>query len=350
MTDISDINVKDTMLFVLPVGIVLLGLLLGFLTRRVMLNRLFKADRSTRSRSVANEVLIATVRGPMVLWFFVGALLIAVKFIPTEDHLKVFLQNFLAILVIALITWAIAQIAAGIVSGMAEHSHIPAASLMTYLTKMVVLIMGFLVILQTFGVSITPILTALGVGGLAVALALQPTLTNLFAGIQILAARQLTPGDYVKLASGEEGYVVDVTWRHTTLRQLSHNIIVVPNSQIASTITVNYHLPASELSVTVQVGVAYGSDLEHVERVTIEVGREVMRGVEGGVPKFEPYIRYQSFGDSSINFAVTLHAKEFKSQFFVKHEFLKRLYKRYESEGIEIPYPTRVIYVQNDKG
>lgn len=341
-------NIKDAMLFVLPLGIILIGLLLGFLTRRVMLKYLFNADRSTPSRSVANDVLIATVRGPMVFWFFVGALLIAVKFIPTEDHLKEFLQNFLAILVISLITWAIAQLASAIVSGMAEQSHIPAASLMTYLTKMIVLIMGLLVILQTFGVSITPILTALGVGGLAVALALQPTLTNLFAGIQILAARQLSPGDYIKLASGEEGYVVDVTWRHTTLRQLSNNVVVVPNSHIASTITVNYHLPAAELSLSIPIGVGYGSDLDQVERVTIEVGREVMREVEGGVPKYEPYIRYQTFGDSSINFTINLRAKEFRSQFFVKHEFLKRLYKRYRSEGIEIPFPTRTIHMQKD--
>jgi small-conductance mechanosensitive channel len=202
---------------------------------------------------------------------------------------------------------------------------------------------GILVILQTLGISITPIITALGVGGLAVALALQDTLANLFAGIHILVSRQMRPGDYVKLASGEEGYVVDVTWRQTTIRQLPNNIIIVPNAQIASTITTNYHLPEEELSVLVQVGVDYDSDLDHVERVTIDVAREVLRDVEGGVVSFEPFIRYHTFNDSSIDFSVILRAKEFVNQYLLKHEFVKRLHKRYQDEGIVIPFPIRTL-------
>ena len=183
-------------------------------------------------------------------------------------------------------------------------------------------------VLNSLGISITPIITALGVGGLAVALALQDTLANLFAGIHILATRKIRPGDYVKLASGEEGYVVDVTWRQTTIRQLPYNIITVPNSQIASTSTTNYNLPHKELSVYVQVGVAYDSDLEHVERVTLEVAKEVMNEVEGGVTGFEPLVRYHTFGDSSINFTLIMRGKVFVNQYLLKHEFIKRLHKR----------------------
>lgn len=339
------LDIKEMMLFILPIGIVILGLLLGFLARRIILKRLNNVDRSTHARSLASDVLLSLVRGPMVLWFFVGAILVAVRFIPASEHVKGFLQGFSAIFVIALVAWAAAQIASTMVSSVLERAHIPAASLMTHLTKIVILIVGFLVILQTFGISITPIITALGVGGLAVALALQPTLTNLFAGIQILAARQLVPGDYVKLSSGEEGYVVDVTWRHTTLRQLSHNIIVVPNTQISAASITNYHLPASELSVPVQVDVSYGSDLEFVERVTLEVAREVMQEVVGGVPKFAPYMRYHTFGDSGIIFNVHLRGNEYATQHLIKHEFIKRLYKRYKQEGIEIPFPTRIIHL-----
>src|SRR6266568_4465666 len=132
------------------------------------------------------------------------------------------------------------------------------------------------------------IVTALGVGGLAVALALQDTLTNLFAGVHILTSRKVQPGDFIQLDNGMQGYVVDTNWRNTTIRQLPNNIIVVPNATVASSIVTNYHLPQQEMSVTVQVGVGYGSDLGHVERVTCEVGREVMREVEGAVPAHEP--------------------------------------------------------------
>jgi small-conductance mechanosensitive channel len=207
----------------------------------------------------------------------------------------------------------------------------------------VILAIGVLVALQSLGVSITPLLGALGVGALAIALALQDTLANLFAGVHILASKKVRPGDYVKLDSGEDGYVVDITWRNTTVRQLAGNIVVVPNAHFASAIVTNYHQPAQDLAVRVQVGVSYGSDLEQVERVTIEVATDVMATVEGGVPDFEPFIRYHTFGDSSINFTVIMRAHEYTATFLIVHEFIKLLHARYRAEGIEIPFPIRTL-------
>jgi small-conductance mechanosensitive channel len=206
---------------------------------------------------------------------------------------------------------------------------------------------GVLIMLQSLGISITPIITALGVGGLAVALALQDTLSNLFSGLQILISRQLRPGDYIRLDTGEEGYVADITWRNTTIRALPNNMIVVPNAKLASSIIVtNYYMPEQEMSVLVQVGVAYESDLEKVEKVTIEVAKEVMKEVPGGVPEFEPFTRYHTFADFSINFSVILRAKEVVDQYLIKHEFVKRLHRRYLKEGIQIPFPIRTIHMK----
>jgi len=109
---------------------------------------------------------------------------------------------------------------------------------------------------------------------------------------------------------------------------------------------INYYLPEKEMSVLVQVGVSYDSDLKKVERVTVEVGKEVMRGVPGGVPEFEPFIRYHTFADFSINFSVILRAKEFTDNFLIQHEFIKRLHQRFKEEGIEIPFPIRTIYMR----
>jgi small-conductance mechanosensitive channel len=118
---------------------------------------------------------------------------------------------------------------------------------------------------------------------------------------------------------------------------------VVPNAKLAQAIVVNHHLPTQDMAVLVDVGVDYGSDLRHVERVVVDVGRDVMRGVAGGVPEFEPFIRYHTFGDSSINFTVILRAKEFVDQYLIKHEFVKRLHTRFNDEGIVIPFPIRTI-------
>ena len=105
-------------------------------------------------------------------------------------------------------------------------------------------------------------LTALGVGGLAVALALQDTLGNLFAGLQIVASKQVRPGDYLLLESGQEGSVTDIAWRYTTLRTQSNNLVVVPNAKLGQSIITNFQLPDQPLSVIIEFGVAYSSDLE----------------------------------------------------------------------------------------
>lgn len=204
-------------------------------------------------------------------------------------------------------------------------------------------VMGGLVILNGIGIEITPMLTALGVGGLAVALAMQEPLGNLFAGFFLAMAGQIRVGDYVRLEGGFEGYVADFGWRSARIRQLANNVIVVPNSKLSQATILNFHLPERELAVLVETGVDYDSDLAHVERVTIDVARGVMRDVQGGVPEFEPFIRFHTFADSSINFSVILRSREFVDQFLVKHEFIKRLHARYAKEAITIPFPQRTL-------
>ena len=187
----------------------------------------------------------------------------------------------------------------------------------------------------------------MGIGGIAVALGLQSTLSNLFSGMYVLSAGQIKPGDYIRLNSGEEGYVVDVGWGNTTIRMLSNNLIIIPNSKVVSSIVTNFNLPKKDMAVLVDVGVSYDSDLEKVERVTVETARDVMKTVDGGVPDFEPFIRYHTFDSSSINFTVILRGNRYVDQYLIKHDFIKRLHKKYKEEGIEIPYPITTVYLKN---
>ena len=247
--------------------------------------------------------------------------------------------------VVLTVTFGLAKVTSEIVrSGALSHSGTSSsATIFVNITRVVVLTVGLLILLDSLGVAIAPLLTALGVGGLAVALALQDTLTNLFAGVHILASRKVQPGDFIQLDNGMEGHIVDTNWRNTIVRQLPDNLVIVPNAKLAASILTNYHRPEREMSVLVQVGVSYDSDLEHVESVTREVGRDVMRTVEGAVPGHEPFIRYHTFADSSINFSVILRAAEAPAQYLIIHEFIKRLHRRYRDEKIQIPFPIRTI-------
>jgi small-conductance mechanosensitive channel len=209
--------------------------------------------------------------------------------------------------------------------------------------RIVVMSLGILILMDSFGISITPVLASLGIGSLAVALALQPTLENFFSGLQILIDKPIKPGQFIKLESGEEGYVQKVGWRSTWVRMLPNNVVVIPNKILVNSKVLNYYYPETEMSTLVQVGVHYDSDLEHVEKVIIEVAEDVLKNVEGGVPHFKPFIRYHTFNDFSIDLTVILRVREFVDNYLVRHEFIKKLHKRFRQEGIVIPYPIRTL-------
>ena len=136
--------------------------------------------------------------------------------------------------------------------------------------KATIWIIGGLVLLSGLGISVTPLLTALGVGGLAVALALQDTLSNFFAGIHLLMERPIRVGDFIRLESGQEGYVEDIGWRTTRIRMLPNNMVIVPNGKLAQSILTNYYLPEPRMAVLIPISVSYHADPDHIERVLVE--------------------------------------------------------------------------------
>jgi small-conductance mechanosensitive channel len=287
----------------------------------------------------------AVIRQRAPWWSLLVGLWLAAGYWPLPPDWHLLVDRVIFVAAAISVTLAAAAIAIRAVDTYGEliAPALPVSSLTRNLTWTIVAVLGLLVILNGLGLSITPMLTALGIGGLAVALALQEPLANFFAGLFITLAGQIRLGDYVKLDSGQEGYVVDFSWRSTRLRMLANNLVVVPNARLAQAVVVNYHLPSQDLAVLVEVGVDYSSDLEHVERVVRDVGREVMAQIAGGVATFEPFIRYHTFGDSSVNFTVILRAREFVDQYLIKHEFIKRLHARFNREGITIPFPIRTV-------
>lgn len=215
-------------------------------------------------------------------------------------------------------------------------------------TKIVLVAVGAMLILDNLGISLTPLLTTLGIGSLAVAIALQDTLGNFFAGLHIQADRPIEVGQFIRLEGGDEGYVEQVGWRSTRIKMLPNQTLVVPNSKLVQSTIINYDLPDPEVAVLVQVGVHYDSDLKKVEQVTREVAKEIMLKVPGGVPGFDPFIRYHTFNQSSIDFTVILRARAFVDHYLIKHEFIKALHAKYREQGIVIPFPIRTVYMRSE--
>ncbi|MGV9249961.1 mechanosensitive ion channel family protein [Streptomyces sp. NPDC003697] len=327
-------------------GIALAAGLVAALLLRMLMRWLGK--HAGRTRWSGDDVIVDALR-TVVPWAAVaGGAAAAAAVLPLARTVQHTVNQTLSVLLIFVSTLTAARVIAGLVRAvtMSRSGVAGSATIFVNITRVLVLAIGFLIVLQTLGISIAPLLTALGVGGLAVALALQDTLANLFAGVHILASKTVQPGDYIRLSTGEEGYVEDINWRQTTVRQLSNNLVVIPNGQLAKTNMTNYTRPEQQLTILVQVGVSYDSDLDHVERVTTDVIAEVMTGITGALPEHEPAIRFHTFGDSRIGFTVILGVGEFSDQYRIKHEFIKRLHRRYREEGIRIPAPARTVALQ----
>lgn len=224
-----------------------------------------------------------------------------------------------------------------------EHKKSP--ELVAKVLNIVVYIIAFLIILDHFHVEITPIIATLGIGGLAVGLALQDSLSNFFAGLYIVSGSPIKVGDFIELpADNVSGFVEDISWRATKLRTLPNTIVIVPNSKLSQSLLVNTYLPDKEMAVLVNCGVAYDSDLEKVEKVTVEVAAQIQKNVPGAVKTFIPFIRYNTFADSNINFTVILRGEEYTTKYLITHEFIKALKSRFDREGIEISFPVRKVY------
>lgn len=330
----------------LPLAFILVGALAGVFFERVAVRRLRRLAART-AWEWDDVILLSLRRAPTLLLTAAGAWT-ATRILPLEPDVQRILEKILMVLVIFSLTLVIARAAGEGIRRYAarQGTFLPASSLVTNVAKLVIFILGGLIILQNLDIQITPIIGALGLGGLAVALALQPSLSNAFAGFQIIATRQVREGDYIKLEGQEEGYVVDVRWRNTTMRSILDDFqVIIPNSKLAESIVTNYSLPSRPLWVRIGVGVSYRSDLEQVERVTLEVADEVWREFSHAREGEEPALRYKEFGDSAITFRVRIMVDEFQMQRIVMHEFIKRLHARYRQEGIEIPWPIRTLNV-----
>ncbi|OGW51903.1 MAG: hypothetical protein A2Z50_05030 [Nitrospirae bacterium RBG_19FT_COMBO_42_15] len=306
-----------------------------------------------RTETRIDDIIIKSLRIPSIYWCIAIGLYsgIAISELP-ERHLF-YLSKALHVIVILSITIAAANLLGKIFRNYVQESGlpIPTTGLAYGILKGTIIIIGLLVILTDIGISITPLITALGVGGLAVALALQDTLANLFAGIHILVEKSIRVGDFIKLETGQEGYVEDITWRTTRIRMMQNNMVIIPNNKLSLSVVTNYNLPEKKMALSIPISVSYSADPDVIERVVVEEAKGAIGEVAGMLGEPEPVVRFiPGFGESSLDFTLVCHIREFTDNASVQHELRKRIFKRFKKEGIEMPFPHRVVYVREDKG
>jgi small-conductance mechanosensitive channel len=324
------------------------GLALGL--RHVAFRALHRWAAGTATQ--LDDILLQSVRVPSIAWCILIGLYIAVDTMHLPPRPSALALNVVFGLLVVSVTAAFATLTGSTLSYVLKENNLalPATGLSLAIIKIVIWLTGGLVLLSGLGVSIAPILTALGVGGLAVALALQDTLSNFFAGIHLLIEKPVRVGDFVRLETGQEGYVADIGWRTTRIRMLPNNMVIIPNNKLTQSILTNYSLPEPRMAVSIPFGVSYDANPELVERVVLEEAKKAVGQVPGLLADPAPAIRLiPGFGESSLNFTLGVHVREFEDQFPVQHELRKRLLKRFQEEKIQIPFPQQTVHLKTDK-
>ena len=342
-----DINLKR---IIIP-SIIAIATILVLLIIRVIAFKILNRWAGKTATSI-DDIIIKILKIPSIYWSVAIGIYIGIAVSEFPEKYVIYLNKTINVLIIFSITITIANILSKIFCDYVHklNLQIPTTGLANGILKGTVIVIGILIILNILGISITPLVTALGVGGLAVALALQDTLANLFAGIHILVEKSIRIGDFIKLETGQEGYVEDITWRTTRIKMLPNNIVVIPNSKLAQSTMTNYYLPEKRMSLLISIGVSYSSDPEKVEKLLIEEVKKAVGEIQGLLGEPEPFVRFiPGFGESSLNFTLICQVKEFVDQYLVQHELRKRIFKRFKEEGIEIPFPHRTVYLREEK-
>lgn len=337
----------DIKRILIPVVIALLSSAALYIIRGIAFRLLHRWAERTETK--IDDIVIGSFKVPSIYWCIAIGLYAGVAVSELPERYVFYFSKAIHVVVIFSITIATANLSGKIFRNYIQRSElpIPTTGLAYGILKGTIIILGLLIILSILGISITPLITALGVGGLAVALALKDTLANLFAGIHILVEKSIRVGDFIRLETGQEGYVEDITWRTTRIRMLPNNMVIIPNSKLAQSIVINYHLPEKRMSLQIPISVSYSSDPDKVEEVLLEEVKKATGEIPGLLEEPAPSVKFiPGFGESSLEFTLTCYVQEFTNQYPVQHELRKRILRRFKDEGIEIPYPHRIVYIK----
>ena len=344
---------------IIPACILVFSFCVGVMINRMLTQKLAKHVKSTESEIM--EIFFRAMRGvPIYLSIVIG-----LYWSVTTSDMPAALEKLFSYILFAMIVFSITRVIERTLSGFirlkfSDSSDVTQSTLLDTIFRAAIYASGALIILDYFDISIAPIMAAMGFGSVAIAMGVKEPLENIFTGLLLMVSKQVRVNDYIRLSTGDEGRIIDINWRFITVMPPNEgSVVVIPNKVIANAVTSNYSQPRDDIILVVPIGVSYDSDLEHVERVTVEVARELQIKIDGYEPLFNengvdinklaPVVRFQKFNDSSIDFNAVLHVQTFTNQYVLKHEFIKAITKRYREEGINIPFPIRTLDLPDDK-
>jgi MscS family membrane protein len=331
-------------------GLVVSALVLGaaYLVAHLVtliVGRLLMA-RARRTSTGRDEVLVRSLRRPLTAAIFLLGATAAVGPLPLPEGwllriTRVLFAGAVVAATVALVrTWRLVLFWwATDPSGEEKPWARDFTPLLTKVGGVLIALVGLITVLQNLGVDVNSLVVSLGVGSLAVGLAAQDTLANMFAGFTLLLDRPFRVGERIQLASGEVGDVDTIGLRATRLRTPDETLLVIPNSLLTKEKVVNLSHPSRAITTRLEVSVAYGSDLGQVKEILRAAALQSKR-VDSSR---EPAVLLVRLADFSVNFRLVFWANDYVEQGLATSEVYEEIYRRLMEAGIEIPYPVRRV-------
>lgn len=309
---------------------------------------------ATTGNAALGEVLVAGLRAPTGVLISLQGLFIGLHVVSFLDAHEAVINRFWLATVLLTVAWASHRVVMRAFvwymdrQPQARTSRVDPATIARVRTGVsaTIVILAGVIALDALGLEVAPLIAGLGIGGLAVALALQPVLSNVFASSYLLSDSSIRVGDWVEIENGPTGLVQAIGFRATRIATFDNNVVLVPNSTLASTTFTNYSSMNRTADARVVVGVAYEEDLQRVEDVLVEELLALREQFAESVRDYEPLVLFQDFGDSNVDVLLKLRALTWLDSWVLRHEMIKRVHARLAREGITINYPARRLLMQ----
>jgi len=343
----------------------LIGLVIGAEIFLIILNRVIK-PLVLKSKTTLDDRLVGAVEEPtrmlgilLGIYFTIEPLVIGSLFYGHDfgfwfqSALILWTGHLVSRVLNALIIWYMQEYSADPKNKASLKINKDIIPILRWLSRITIYLITVIIILQRFGVEITPLVATLGIGGLAVALALQSTLSSFFAGFYLLSDRPIKGGEFIALEDENaviKGFVEEIGWRMTRIRTRGNYTYFVPNEKIISTSIVNFSrgIQNNWKGASLTVGVKYGSDVEKVKKIIKEAVQNVQKR-DPKIAKSEPIVRLEKFGDSALEFKALYEVNNYFETELVASEVREEILKGFDKAGIEIPFTTYHVYLKEEE-
>ncbi len=308
---------------------------------------------TSRTKTDIDDLIVNRTNRPVSLILLLVGLRLALLPLGIKQSVLGIFEHIISSVLILLITYILIVVIGIIIDGwarkVAERTKSALDSDIAHIfhrfSRIFITIVGILFILPIWGIQIGPLLTSLGIAGVAVAFALQNTLGNIFGGVSLILDKSIKVGDKIKLDNETMGTVLDVGLRSTKIKTWDGELVTIPNGKMADSRILNFVQPDPSVRVVIDFGVEYGSDANKVRKVVLET----IKKLPGFMKDPEPKVLMIGMGDFALKFKALFWVENFDMKFEIKSLATENVYNALRNNGIEIPFPTRTVYMA-DKG